>query len=97
MINNVVLHSHESAVRFDDYAAGSTAKAPRPLFMGRQAAVVAYGTEGGLRYTWKEEMKDYDNEPTVIAGTILGVKKSRFNGKDFGILSMDTAAKDPNA
>ena len=42
-------------------------------------------------------MKDYDNEPTVIAGTILGVKKSRFNGKDFGILSLDTAAKDPNA
>ena len=97
MINNVVLHSHESVVRFNDYGAGSNVKAARALFMGRQAGVVAYGTEGGLRYTWKEEMKDYDNEPTVIAGTILGVKKSRFNGKDFGILSLDTAAKDPNA
>ena len=97
LINNVVLHSHESVVRFNDYGAGSNVKAARALFMGRQAGVVAYGTEGGLRYTWKEEMKDYDNEPTVIAGTILGVKKSRFNGKDFGILSLDTAAKDPNA
>jgi len=42
-------------------------------------------------------VKGYDNEPTVIAGTIIGVKKSRFNGTDFGVLSLDTAAKDPNA
>lgn len=97
MINNVVLHSHESVIRFNDYGAGANVKASRALFMGRQAGVVAYGTEGGLRYTWKEEMKDYDNEPTVIAGTIIGVKKSRFNGTDFGVLSLDTAAKDPNA
>lgn len=97
MINNVVLHSHESAIRFNDYGAGANVKASRALFMGRQAGVVAYGTSGGLRYTWKEEVKDYGNEPTVIAGTILGVKKSRFNGKDFGLLSLDTAAKDPNA
>lgn len=96
MINNVVLHSHESAIRFNDYGAGSNVKASRALFLGRQAGVVAYGTDGGLRYSWKEEVKDYGNEPTVIAGTILGIKKSRFNGKDFGILSLDTAAKDPN-
>lgn len=96
MLNNVVLHSHESAVRFNDYGAGADVNASRALFMGRQAGVVAYGSKGGLRYTWKEEMEDYDNEPTVIAGTIIGVKKSRFNQKDFGVLSLDTAATDPN-
>lgn len=95
MINNVVLHSHESVIRFNDYGAGQDVDASRALFMGRQAGVVAYGTSGGLRYNWKEEVRDFGNEPTVIAGSILGVKKSRFNGKDFGVLSLDTAAKSP--
>lgn len=96
MINNVVLHSHESAIRFRDYGASQNVSAARALFLGRQAAVVAYGTAGGLRYTWKEEVDDFGNEPTVAAGTILGIGKTRFNGRDFGVLTIDTAAKDPN-
>jgi N4-gp56 family major capsid protein len=98
MIDNVVLHSHENVIRFSDYGAGApgTVLAARALFMGRQAGVVAYGSAGGLRFTWTEEMSDHGNEPKVAAGVIMGVKKSRFNGKDFGVLSIDTAAKDPN-
>ena len=98
MINNVVLHSHESVIRFSDYGAGQNVAAARALFMGRQAAVVAYGNGGGgLRYSWKEETDDYGNEPTVAAGTIIGITKTRFNNRDFGVVSIDTAAKDPNA
>lgn len=97
MINNVVLHSHESVIRFNNYGAGSNVSAARALFMGRQAAVIAYGTAGGLRFTWKEETDDFGNEPTVAAGTILGVSKTRFNNRDFGLLTVDTAAADPNA
>ena len=97
MINNVVLHSHESVIRYNDYGAGNNVLAARALFMGRQAGVVAYGTAGGLRFTWKEETDDYGNEPTVAAGTIIGVSKTRFNQRDFGVISVDTASKDPNA
>lgn len=98
MINNVVLHSHQRAVRFNNYGAGSNLPAARALFMGRQAAVIAYGTAGtGTRFSWKEEQKDYGNEPTVASGTIFGVKKSRFDDKDFGVISIDTYAADPNA
>jgi N4-gp56 family major capsid protein len=97
MLNNTVLHSHESAIRFSDYGAGSNVAAGRALFMGRQAGVTAYGSTGGLRFQWEEEMKDYGNEPTVASGTILGIKKTRFNSKDFGVLSIDTAAADPTA
>ena len=97
MINNVVLHKHESVVRFDDAGALSNLPASRSLFMGRQAGVVAYGTEGGLRFSWKEETKDYGNQQNVIAGTIIGVKKTRFNGKDFGVMAIDSYSKDPNA
>lgn len=97
MTNNVVLHSHRNVIRFNDYGAGANLPAARALFMGRQAAVVAYGTTGGMRYTWEEIEKDYKNEPSVAAGFIGGMKKSRFNSKDFGVLSIDTYAIDPNA
>lgn len=96
MINNVVLHSHRNAIRFSDYGAGSV-HAGRALFLGRQAGVVAYGTSGGMRWAWQEELKDYENEPSVASGCIFGFKKTRFNGRDFGVISIDTAAKDPNA
>lgn len=96
MINNAVLHSHESVVRFNDYGAGQNVQAARALFLARQAGVIAYGTAGGLRFTWKEEVDDFGNEPTVAAGTILGVSKTRFNQRDFGLLTIDTASKDPN-
>lgn len=96
MINNTVLHSHRNAIRFDDYGADSDLAAARALFMGRQAAVIAYGTTGGMRFEWKEEVKDYGNEPTVASGSIFGIKKTRFNGRDFGVLTLDTYARDPN-
>lgn len=96
MINGVILHEHRSVIRFNDYGAGQNVSAARALFLGRQAGVVAYGTKGGMRYTWSEELHDHGNEPVIASGFIGGMKKSRFNGKDFGVLSIDTAAKDPN-
>jgi hypothetical protein len=50
-----------------------------------------------MRYTWEETVKDYKNEPAIAAGFIGGMKKSRFNKKDFGVLSIDTAAKKHSA
>lgn len=97
MINNCVLHSHESVIRFRDYGAGQNVEAARALFLARQAAVIAYGSPGGLRFTWKEETDDFGNEPVVAAGTILGISKVQFNKRDFGVITVDTAAKDPNA
>ena len=96
MIKNVVLHAHENVIRFSDYGVGANLPASRALFMGRQAGVIAYGSPGGLRYMWKEEMEDYDNEPTVVAGLILGFKATVFNGRRFGTIALDTYAKNPN-
>lgn len=95
LLNNVILHSHKNVIRFSTYGAGANLAAARALFMGRQAGVVAYGTPGGERMMWKEEMDDYDNEPTVVAGAIFGFKKTRFNGRDFGVLAIDTYAPAP--
>lgn len=97
MIKNVVLHSHENVIRFNDYGADTNLPAARALFLSRQAGVIAYGTPGGMRYMWKEEMEDYDNEPTVVAGVIFGFSKVRYNNRDFGTISLDTYAKSPSA
>jgi len=95
MIKNVVLHAHENAIRFNDYGAGSNLPATRSLLLARQAGVIAYGTPGNMRYMWKEEMEDYDNEPTVVAGVIFGFSKTRFNNRDFGVIALDTHAAPP--
>lgn len=100
MINNTILHQHKSAIRFNNYGASYPAgsvEAARALFMGRQAGVVAYGTPKGAKFSWFEKLIDGDNEPIVIAGTIVGVKKTRFNGRDFGVIALDTAAKHPKS
>lgn len=95
MINSTILHSHESVIRFDDAGVGNDVPSARSLFMGRQAGVCAYGTPKGSRFSWKEKLHDYDNEPTIAAGTIIGIKKTRYNGKDFGVMAIDTAAAPP--
>lgn len=95
MINNVVLHSHESAIRFGDYGASANLQAARALFLGRQAGVTAYGSANKLRAFWNEEEKDHGNELEVMAGYMLGQKKTRFNGADFGVIALDTYAPKP--
>ena len=98
MINNTVLHEHEGVRRFSDYGAGSNVAAARAMLMGRQAGVVAFGSGGrGTRYTWVEKMFDADNQVAIYCGAILGMKKTRFNGKDFSVIAVDTACRDPNA
>lgn len=98
MINNLVLHEHESVRRFSDYGAGGNVGAARALLLGRQAGVVAYGSGGGgSRMTWVEKLTDADNQVEIYCGLIGGMKKTRFNSLDFGVCAIDTAAADPNA
>lgn len=97
MYNNVVLHAHDSAIRFDDYGVGSNVAAARAIFMGRQAVVTAYGSPGsGLRMKWHEEKDDHDNEVLMSSSCIMGKKAASFDGARFGMFAVDTAAADPN-
>lgn len=97
MIGNTVLHSHKSVVRYSDYGAGGNIAAARALFLGRQALVVAYGSPGGgMRMSWSEKELDHGNDIEIAAGAIFGIKKNQFEGNDFGMFSLDTAAANPN-
>ncbi|MCK9597398.1 MAG: N4-gp56 family major capsid protein [Sphaerochaeta sp.] len=94
----IILHKHRNVIRFDDStgcASGITAS--RCLLLGAQSAIIAWGGDGGEgRYTWNEETDDRGNALAITAGTIYGVKKSRFNSKDFGIIAIDCYCVDPN-
>jgi N4-gp56 family major capsid protein len=101
MYRGVVLHSHKATIRFNNYGSGNNVDAARALFMGRQSGVVAFGSPGtGLRFDWNEEYEDRGNQVVITTSSIFGVKKTAFsiNGtsRDFGVISLDTAAKDPS-
>ena len=93
--SNVVLHAHENVIRMNfknDYSVPGA----RNLFLGVQAAVVAFGSPGtGLRYDWYEETRDNGNELVISSSSIFGCKKTTFGGSDFGVVVADCAAADP--
>ena len=88
---DVILHKHRNVVRFTDYGATTNLPAARALFLGAQAAMIAYGQDSGpQRYSWNEETDDRGNALAITAGTIFGVKKSRYNSKDFSVMVFDS-------
>lgn len=100
MYNDVVLHKHKAVIRFNDYGAGTNLNAARSLFLGRQAAVVAFGSAGtGLRFDWTEETEDRGNQVVITTSSIFGIKKTAFTiegtSRDFGLISADTYISDP--
>ena len=65
----------------------------RAIFCGAQAAAWAYGKGGGKsKYTWKEQLFDYDRELGVRTSWIGGVKKTVYNSVDYGTIVVSTYA-----
>lgn len=92
--NGVVLHEATritQGVNSSTGAAISTVR--RAVFCGAQSAVMAYGKDSdGGEMSWTEELFDYGNQLGVSAGLIAGLKKTRFNSKDFGTIVIPTYA-----
>ena len=59
----------------------------RAVLCGAQAGMIGFGRDNGPeRYTWVEELFDYENELGVSAGLIFGLKKTVFNSLDFATI-----------
>lgn len=66
----------------------------RAVLLGAQAATIAYGKAGGdTRYRWNEELLDHKRNLEVSAWAIWGLKKTTFNGDDFGTVVIPTYAQ----
>jgi N4-gp56 family major capsid protein len=97
MHRGVILHSHQSVICFNNAGADGKQPAARALFLGAQTMVEAYGSPGsGLRYDWNEETEDRGNQIVIGSSTVFGVKKTRYNNRDFSGIALDTYAVDPN-
>lgn len=97
MYRGVILHSHRNVIRFNNAGAGANVEAARALFLGSQAAVVAFGSPGtNLRFDWHEETRDNGDKVIITTSSIFGVKKVTWNidgtNHDFGVFALDTAA-----
>jgi N4-gp56 family major capsid protein len=65
----------------------------RAVLAGAQALMLAYGRDNGPgRFTWVEELFDYENELGVSVGCIYGMKKTVFNSADFATVVMSSYA-----
>ena len=88
--NNVVLHENRRVP-----LAPNTTRVRRAIFCGAQAGLMAYGKGYSERGDWIEEYFDYQRRFGVSWQTIFGMKKTRFNGSDFGSLVISTTATAP--
>lgn len=97
MYRGVILHSHRNAIRFNNAGSGNNVEAARALFLGSQAAVVAFGSPGtNMRFDWHEETRDNGDKVVISTSSIFGAKKVTFTtaagAQDFGVFALDTAA-----
>lgn len=90
--NGVILHEDSRVTKGITNAGVDVTTVRRAAFCGAQAAVFAYGGDGGQEMTWVEELFDYKNQLGVSAGMIWGLKKTVFNSKDFSTLTISTYA-----
>lgn len=84
--NGVILHS-DTRVTQGVTSGAAQSNTRRSVFCGAQAGMMAYGRDNGPeRFTWVEELFDYENELGVSAGMIWGLKKSVFNSTDYATI-----------
>jgi N4-gp56 family major capsid protein len=97
--NGVAIHeSSRVANGVNSTTAASVTNARRAVLCGAQAVVMATGRdEDGVpeKMNWVEELFDYNNQLGVAAGMIAGMKKTQFNGLDFGTIVFATYAPQP--
>lgn len=93
--NGVIMHEDYRVTTGVNSTSASTAVANvrRNVMCGAQAAMLAFGRDSGPeRFTWVEELFDYENELGVSAGLIFGMSKTTFNSSDFATVLMDAYA-----
>lgn len=91
--NGVLLDEADHIVKFEGYGASDNVDVCRALFLGAHAVSVAYGMKGqnGNRYQLHESDMDHKEEEVIVTRVVNGVDKNRFDGRDFGVISVDTA------
>lgn len=94
MFNGVLIDEMEFGIYFSDYGSGSNLLATRSLFMGANAVAVAHGTKGmadGMSVSLDEDLDDRKHDHILFFEMIFGADKTQFEGRDYGMISVDTS------
>lgn len=96
MYHGVLLHENARVPNAVSNAGAVVANTKRSVFMGAQAATIAFGRYPGeqSRFRWLEELRDFGRQLGIGVSSVWGVKKVVFNGIDFGSLAIDTYGQD---
>ncbi len=94
MYNGVVLRESQDVTQgVSPDGKSAVPNTRRAVLLGAQAATIAYGKAGGEnRYRWNEELLDHKRNLEVSAWAIWGMKKTTYNGDDFGTIVVPTYA-----
>lgn len=98
--NGVLLHRAPRVTTGVNSATGAAvANTRRAVLAGAQAAMFATGRDYGSgqenKFSWVEESFDYGNQLGVSAGSIFGMKKTRFNSQDYATFVASTYTPAP--
>ena len=95
--NNVVVHEWSYLPNIVTTPnSGAVTDYRRAVFCGAQAAVIGFGQKSqSTKMSWVEELFDYENQLGVAAGMIFGLKKTVYNGVDFGTIVLSGYAPSP--
>lgn len=83
--NGCAIYQHELAYTFTN---GSSVACARAILLGQQAGVFLKGKDAD----WVEKSFDFGNKWAIAAGYIFGVQKPVFNSRDYGLITISTAA-----
>jgi N4-gp56 family major capsid protein len=94
MYNNVVIRESEQIpLGVNSTTAAAVANTRRAVFMGAQAAGLAFGQNSGEnKYRWNEELYDHKRRLEVSAWSIWGLKKFVWNSTDFATITVSSLA-----
>lgn len=93
--NGAIIHSDTRVTQGAATATPTTAISTvrRSVLCGGQAGMMGFGRDNAPeKFTWVEELFDYENQLGVSCGLIGGMKKTRFNSLDFATVVMSSYA-----
>ena len=84
--NGVVIHTSNRITKGVHSVTGAPLdNTRRAVFCGMQALAVGFGMKNSkTKFSWAEKNFDYENEIGIKCGLIYGMKKTRYNGEDYG-------------
>lgn len=96
MYNQVLLHENARVPNAQSNAGAIVANTKRSLFLGAQAATLAFGRSEGesQKFRWLEELRDFGRQLGVGVSGVWGLKKIVYNSIDFGTIVIDTYGTD---